>query len=213
MSSLKSVLYFVCLYVLSCFLFILPLLISPCPHFWSEFMASRDRLWRDYLKSLFLRGIQVSPRSVTILTFNFFKIPETTLKKVPCTASRILFVHTRRDNYQDDFASPLFLYKNIFVAFSLFVKINTIFRYIAPSKLNFTTFITVLWVTQSEKLEKLNIQNNLRTISLTSTLFTETNKASVKGWGLFQNSYNELVNEFQQEKVNTYKGTIYYRAM
>ena len=55
MSSLKSVLYFVCLFV--CFLFILPLLISPCPHFWSEFMASRDRLWRDYLKSLFLRGI------------------------------------------------------------------------------------------------------------------------------------------------------------
>ena len=82
MSSLKSVLYFVCLFVLSCFLFILPLLISPCSHFWSEFMASRDRLWRDYLKSLFLRGIQVSPRSVTILTFNFFKIPETTLKKV-----------------------------------------------------------------------------------------------------------------------------------
>ena len=170
MSSLKSVLYFVCLFVLSCFLFILPLLISPCPHFWSEFMASRDRLWRDYLKSLFLSGIQVSPRSVTILTFNFFKIPETTLKKVPCTASRILFVHTRRDNYQDDFASPLFLYKNIFVAFSLFVKINTIFRYIAPSKLDFTTFITVLWVTQSEKLGKLNIQNNLRTISLTSTI-------------------------------------------
>lgn len=82
MSSLKPVLYFVCLFVLSCFLFILPLLISPCPHFWSEFMASRDRLWRDYLKSLFLRGIQVSPRSVTILTYNFFKIPETTLKKV-----------------------------------------------------------------------------------------------------------------------------------
>ena len=107
---------------------------------------------------------------MTILTFNFFKIPETTLKKVPCTASRILFVHTRRDNYQDDFASPLFLYKNIFVAFSLFVKINTIFRYIAPSKLDFTTFITVLWVTQSEKLEKLNIQNNLRTISLTSII-------------------------------------------
>lgn len=117
MSSLKSVLYFVCLFVLSCFLFILPLLISPCPHFWSEFMASRDRLWRDYLKSLFLSGIQVSPRSVTILTFNFFKIPETTLKKVPCTASRILFVHTRRDNYQDDFASPLFLFKILLLLF------------------------------------------------------------------------------------------------
>ena len=112
----------------------------------------------------------MSPRSVTILTFNFFKIPKTTLKKGTCTASRILFVHTRRANYRDDFASPLFLYKNIFVAFSLFVKINTIFRYIAPSKLDITTFITVLWVTQREKLEKLNIQNNLRTILLTSTI-------------------------------------------
>ena len=38
---------------------------------------------------------------------------------------------------------PNFLYKNIFVALSLFVEINTIFRHIAPSKLDFTTFITV----------------------------------------------------------------------
>ena len=170
MSSLKSVLYFVCLFVLSCFLFILPLLISPCPHFWSEFMASRDRLWRDYLKACFsgvFRCRRGQWRSLPLISLKYLRQPWKRYHVPPPVFCLFILVGTITKTI---LLHPYFFIKNIFVAFSLFVKINTIFRYIAPSKLDFTTFITVLWVTQSKKLEKLNIQNNLRTISLTSTI-------------------------------------------
>ena len=115
----------VCLCVLSCFLFILPLLISPCPHFWTEFMASWDRLWRYNLKAcfsgLFTRTQQglirggPTPRSVTILTLSLKYLRE------PRKRYRLPYVVCSYSSgyYQEDFASHLFLYKNIFVALSL----------------------------------------------------------------------------------------------
>ena len=163
-SSLKSVLYFVCLFVCFILLSVHPSLTHLTTSTFLDWIYGlKGEVMETIQKSCF-SGVFRSTHSTRIYTgrlhlevsddpYPFFKIPQRwTLKKVhlpPPVFCLFILIGTVTKKI---LLHPYCLYKNIFVDLSLFVEINTIFRHIAPSKLDFKTFITVLWVTQSERL-------------------------------------------------------------